>query len=61
MPVRKRPEKSEPTPPEADVRELRDSEQSEDDFLRDLDRATTNRADERLADAARREQGSPRT
>lgn len=50
MPERKRPEKHEPTPPEADVTELQEPGQTEGDFLRDLDRASTNRADERLAE-----------
>jgi hypothetical protein len=48
MPARKRPVKAEPTPPEQDVRELQDPEQTERDFLRDLERATTNRAQEKL-------------
>jgi hypothetical protein len=48
MPARKRPIKTKPTPPEQDVRELQDPEQTEKDFLRDLARATTNRADEKL-------------
>ena len=50
MPARKRPEKNQPAPPEKDVAELQDRDQTEGDFLRDLDRATTNRADERLAE-----------
>ncbi len=50
MPARKRPEKQEPTPPEADVAELQEPDQTEGDFLRDLDRASTNRADELLAE-----------
>jgi hypothetical protein len=48
MPARKRPIKTEPTPPEQDVRDLQDPEQTERDFLRDLDRAATNRAQEKL-------------
>lgn len=47
-PARKRPEKTSPTPPEQDVRELQDQEQFEADFLRDLERATTNQATEKL-------------
>lgn len=50
MAERKRPEKNEPTPPEKDVAELQKPDQTEADFLRDLDRATTNRADERLTE-----------
>lgn len=48
MPARQRPQKTEPTPPEPDVRQLQDSEQTEADFLRDLERAATNKADEKL-------------
>jgi hypothetical protein len=48
MPARKRPIKTEPTPPEQDVRELQDPEQGVEDFLRDMERATTNRAVEKL-------------
>jgi hypothetical protein len=47
-PARKRPEKTEPTPPEQDVRQLQDPERTEADFLRDLERAATNRAAEKL-------------
>jgi hypothetical protein len=47
-PARKRPQKTEPTPPEQDVRQLQDSEQTEADYLRDLARAATNEADEKL-------------
>ncbi|MGO9760335.1 MAG: hypothetical protein ACLP1Q_03610 [Solirubrobacteraceae bacterium] len=50
MPARKRPIKTEPTPPEPDVRELQDPEQTEADFLRDLERVTTNRAKEKQRD-----------
>ena len=48
MPARKRPEKMEPTLPEEDVRELQAPEHTETDFLRDLERAATNRAKEKL-------------
>jgi hypothetical protein len=50
MPARKRPEKTEPTLPERDVRELLDPEQTEADFLLDLERVTTNRAKEKQSD-----------
>jgi hypothetical protein len=50
-PARKRPLKTEPTPPEQDVRELQDPEQTVEDFLRDMERATTNRAAEKLEHA----------
>jgi hypothetical protein len=63
MPKRKRPHKLAPTPPEKDVRELQDPEQTEADFLRDLDRASTNRADELLErdDPSPPDRGSPKT
>lgn len=64
MPARKRPEKAAPTPPEADVTERQDADQTEGDFLRDLDRASTNRADERLGEdekPSRPGRASPRT
>jgi hypothetical protein len=51
-PARKRPEKTEPTPPERDVTEKQNPDQSEADFLRDLERASTNRSEERLKDLA---------
>jgi len=44
MPARKRPEKTSPTPPEPDVTEKQDAGHTEADFLRDLKRASTNRA-----------------
>jgi hypothetical protein len=63
MPARKRPKKLEPTPPPEDVRELQDPEHTEDDFLRDLEKASTNRAGERLAEdgPSRPDRGSSRT
>jgi hypothetical protein len=48
MPARKRPLKTKPTPPERDVSELQDPGHAEADFLRDLERAATNNADEKL-------------
>jgi hypothetical protein len=51
MPARKRPEKTEPTPPEPDVADLQDPEHSEADFLRNLERATTNEGEDRLKHA----------
>ncbi len=50
MPARKRPEKTKPAPPEPDVAEKQDPEQTVDDFLRDLDRAATNRSPQRVLD-----------
>ena len=61
MPARKRPEKTKPTPPEQDVRELQDAEHVEADFLRDLDRAATDRSAEKLAKASRPDPASPKT
>ena len=53
-PARKRPEKKAPTPPEQDVVEKQDPDHTEDEFLRDLERATTNDSKRKLAKAARR-------
>lgn len=55
MPARKRPTKTEPTPPEPDVVEKQDPEHTEADFLRDLERASTNRAAEKLERASERD------
>lgn len=52
-PARKRPEKTEPTPPERDVRQLQDLEQTVGDFLGDLKRASTNKAKQLLDDDGR--------
>ena len=54
MAERKRPEKRRASRPAADVVELQDPKQTESDFLRDLERASTDRAKERLAKAAKR-------
>jgi hypothetical protein len=63
MPARKRSEKTEPTPPEPDVRKLQDPEQTVGDFLGDLKRASTNKAKQLLDDDGRsgRDRGSPKT
>jgi hypothetical protein len=61
MPARKRPEKSKPTPPERDITEQQDAEQTVEGFLRDLDRASTNRSAEKLEKASRRDPASPKT
>ena len=53
-PARKRPEKKAPTPPEQDVVEKQDPDHTEDEFLCDLERATTNDSKRKLAKAARR-------
>lgn len=55
MPARKRPAKTEPTPPESDVAEKQDPEHTEADFLRDLDRVATDRAAEKLEPASERD------
>ncbi len=60
MPARKRPVKTKPTPPEQDVRNVQ-KKLSEADFLRDLDRASTNRSEQKLAAASRRDPASPKT
>jgi hypothetical protein len=51
-PQRKRPEKTEPTPPREDVRQ--DPEHDEADFMRDLAKATTNQARKKLGLPSRR-------
>lgn len=62
MPARKRPEKTAPTRPERDVRKLqKEAGQTEEDFLADLDRASTKEAEEKLERAARRDRESPKT
>jgi hypothetical protein len=45
-PSRKRPEKTEPTPPREDVEQ--DPKHTESDFMRDLAKVTTNRARKKL-------------
>lgn len=62
MPKRKRPVKVKPALPEEDVRRLQDPEHTEADFLRDLDRASTDRANELLEDhPSEPDRGKPRT
>lgn len=61
MPARKRPEKTEPTPPERDVAEKQDPQHTEADFLRDLKRASTNRAKDQLDDPSGPDRGSSKT
>jgi hypothetical protein len=60
MPARKRPTKTKPEFPEQDVRALQ-KKQKESEFLRDLDRASTNRSAEKLERASRRDPASPKT
>jgi hypothetical protein len=47
MPAKKRP-KQKPTPPSKDVVEKIDPMHSDDDFLRDLQKATTDKARKKL-------------
>jgi hypothetical protein len=63
VPARKRPEKLEPTPPGEDVSEKIDPDHTDDDFLRDLDRASRRieEAKERLGDPSEPDEESPRT
>lgn len=53
-PSRKRPEKKAPTPPGRDVTDKQDSAHTEADFLRALDRASSNEAKRKLVERARR-------
>lgn len=53
-PLRKRPAKTSPSPPERDVIDKQDPGHTEADFMRDLARATSNKARKRLAAPARR-------
>lgn len=53
-PARKRPDKTTPSPPAGDVIDKQDPRHTEADFLRDLDRATTNDAKRKLAERAER-------
>jgi hypothetical protein len=48
MAARKRPDKTEPTPPDKDVREKQDPGHTGADFLRDLAKATSDKAREKL-------------
>jgi hypothetical protein len=48
MPPRKRPLKTDPTPPEEDVVEKIDPKHSDEDFFRDLEKATSDQARKKL-------------
>lgn len=48
MPAKKRPDKTKPTPPGEDVVEKIDKKHSDADFLRDLEKATTDKARKKL-------------
>lgn len=61
MPARKRPEKTKPTPPGEDVVEKLDPDHSDDDFLRDLGKATSDDARKKLGLPSAPDRGSGRT
>ncbi len=63
MPARQRPVKQAPTPPSEEVAALQDPTHTEDDFLRDLEKASTNRSKELLeqGDPSRPDRGSSGT
>lgn len=48
MPARKRPDKKQPTPPTKDVADKMDPKHSDADFLRDLEKVTSNKARKKL-------------
>lgn len=48
MPARKRPEKTKPTPPAEDVVEKVDPDHTDDDFLKDLEKASSDEARKKL-------------
>jgi hypothetical protein len=50
-PARKRPEKTAPVPPAQDVVDKQDVGHTEADFLRDLEKASSNQAKRKLAAA----------
>ncbi len=55
MAERKRPTKDKPTPPGEDVVEKIDPNHSDDDFMRDLRKATTDKARKKLGLPSRRD------
>jgi hypothetical protein len=57
MPAKKRPDKDRPTPPEEDVMAKIDRQHSDEDFLRDLRKATSNQARKALGLPSGRNQG----
>jgi hypothetical protein len=61
MPARKRPEKTEPTPPGEDVVEKLDPEHSDEDFLSDLEKASSDKARKKLGLPSAPERGSGKT
>jgi hypothetical protein len=61
MPPRKTPPKETPTPPGEDVLRKMDEAHTEDEFLADLDKATTDEARHRLGLPSAPAQGSTKT
>ena len=61
MAERKRPEKTEPTPPGEDVVEKIDPEHTDDDWLDDLKKASSNDARRKLGLPAVPDRGSTKT
>jgi len=61
MPARKRTTKYRLTTPAPDVAEKQDPEHTEAEFLRDLERVSTDHATERLADPSEHRRGSSKT
>jgi hypothetical protein len=61
MPERKRPEKLVPTPPGEDVAALVDPEHTDDDFLRDLEKASSDDARRKLGLPSAPDRGSTKT
>jgi hypothetical protein len=58
---RKRPEKQEPSPPGEDVVEKLDPDHSDEDFLSDLEKASSDQARKKLGLPSERDRGSTRT
>lgn len=61
MPASKRPVKTSPTPPSEDVAALVDPDHTDEDFLRDLEKATSDDARRKLGLPAAPDRGSTRT
>jgi hypothetical protein len=61
MPARKRPEKTVPTPPGEDIARLIDPEHTDEDFLRDLEKASSDEARKKLGLPSAPDRGSTKT
>ncbi len=61
MPAKNRPDKTEPTPPGEDVVEKIDPDHTDEDFLSDLEKATSDEARKRLGLPSAPERGSSKT